>query len=68
MERLHGWAPPGANVATIPTRSFENCDFVGGLTLDGFVEPMLLDGPIAGVWFLAWMIEALRAFLLNMSD
>ena len=29
--------------------------FVGGLTLTGFVAPMLLDGPMDGESFLAWV-------------
>jgi hypothetical protein len=40
----------------------ENRDFVGGLTLDGFVAPTLLDGPMDAVWFLAWIIELFALF------
>ncbi len=33
--------------------------FVGGLTLNGFIAPMLLDGPMDGECFLAWVEQML---------
>ena len=41
--------------------------FVGGLTLAGFVAPMLLDGPMDGECFLAW-IEQMLAPTLRQDD
>lgn len=37
--------------------------FVGGLTLTGFVAPMLLDGPMDGECFLAWVKQMLAPTL-----
>jgi hypothetical protein len=33
--------------------------FVGGLTLNGFIAPMLLDAPMDGQCFLAWIEQML---------
>ena len=41
--------------------------FVGGLTLTGFVAPMLLDGPMNGECFLAW-VEQMLAPTLQPGD
>jgi len=39
--------------AAIPHGHWKTITFVGGLTLTGFVAPMLLDGPMNGECFLA---------------
>jgi len=53
MARLRGWAPKGERCrAAIPHGHWKTITFVGGLTLDGFVAPMLLDGPMDGECFL----------------
>src|ERR1700710_2596186 len=45
MARLRGWAPKGERCrAAIPHGHWKTVTFVGGLTLTGFVAPMLLDG------------------------
>jgi len=68
MARLRGWAPKGERCrATIPHGHWKTITFVGGLTLEGFVAPMLLDGPMDGECFLAW-IEQMLAPALRAGD
>jgi len=60
MARLRGWAPKGERCrAAIPHGHWKTITFVGGLRLDGFVAPMLLDGPMDGECFLAWVEQML---------
>jgi transposase len=60
MARLRGWAPKGERCrAAIPHGHWKTVTFVGGLTLTGFVAPMLLDGPMDGECFLAWVEQML---------
>lgn len=64
MARLRGWAPKGERCrAAIPHGHWKTITFVGGLTLDGFVAPMLLDGPMDGECFLAWAEQMLAPTL-----
>jgi transposase len=68
MARLRGWAPKGERCrAAIPHGHWKTITFVGGLTLTGFVAPMLLDGPMDGESFLAW-IEQMLAPTLRPGD
>ena len=68
MARLRGWAPKGQRCrAAIPHGHWKTVTFVGGLTLTGFVAPMLLDGPMDGVCFLAW-VEQMLAPTLRPGD
>ena len=56
MARLRGWAPKGERcLAAIPHGLWKTITFAGGLTLSGFVAPMLLDGPMDGECFRAWV-------------
>jgi transposase len=68
MARLRGWAPKGERCcAAIPHGHWKTITFVGGLTLGGFVAPMLLDGPMDGASFLAW-VEQMLAPTLRAGD
>ena len=64
MARLRGWAPKGQRCrAAIPHGHWKTVTFVGGLTLAGFIAPMLLDGPIDGESFRAWCEQMLAPLL-----
>ncbi len=64
MARLRGWAPKGQRCrAAIPHGHWKTITFVGGLTLNGFVAPMLLDGPMDGEVFRAWCEQMLAPAL-----
>ena len=68
MARLRGWAPKGERCrASIPHGHWKTITFVGALTLSGFVAPMLLDGPMDGECFLAW-VEQMLVPALNKGD
>lgn len=68
MARLRGWAKKGERCrAAIPHGHWKTITFVGGLTLSGVIAPMLLDGPMNGECFLAW-IEQMLAPLLKPGD
>ena len=64
MARVRGWAPKGQRCgAAIPHGHWKTITFVGGLTLGGFVAPMLLDGPMNGECFRAWVEQMLALAL-----
>ena len=64
MARLRGWAPRGERCrASIPHGHWKTITFVGGLTLKGFIAPMLLDAPMDGECFLAWVEQMLAPTL-----
>lgn len=68
MARLRGWALEGERChATIPHGHWKTITFVGGLTLAGVIAPMLLDGPMNGECFRAW-VEQMLAPLLKPGD
>ena len=68
MARLRGWARKGERCkAAIPHGHWKTITFVGGLTLDGFIAPMLLDGPMDGECFRAW-VEQMLAPVLRPGD
>ena len=68
MARLRGWATRGERCrASVPHGHWKTITFVGALTLEGYVAPMLLDGPMNGECFLAW-VEQMLVPTLNEGD
>jgi len=64
MARLRGWAPKDKRChAAIPHGHWKTVTFVGGLTLGGFIAPMVLDGPMDGDIFQAWCEQMLAPSL-----
>lgn len=60
MARLRGWAPKGERCrAAIPHGHWKTTTFTAGLRLNGIVAPMLLDGPMNGDAFLAYVEQVL---------
>jgi transposase len=60
MARRYGRAPRGERVrAAIPHGHWKTTTFVAGLRLAGMVAPMVLDGPINGEWFRAYVRQVL---------
>ena len=60
MARLYGRAPRGERCrAPVPHGHWKTTTFVGGLTLDGVVAPMTLDGAMTGAAFLAYVEQVL---------
>ena len=64
MARLHGRAPRGLRLrASIPHGHWKTTTFVGALRLSGMTAPMVLDGPMNGAWFLAYVQQVLSPTL-----
>lgn len=60
MARLRGRAPKGERLrAAIPHGHWKTTTFIGGLRLHGLTAPMVLDGPVNGVWFQAYVDQVL---------
>jgi transposase len=60
MARLRGRAPKGERLrAAVPHGHWKTTTFIGGLRLSGLTAPMVLDGPINGAWFQAYVDEVL---------
>ena len=60
MARLRGRAPRGQRLrAGVPHGHWKTTTFVGALRLTGMTAPMVLDGPMTGVWFLAYVEQVL---------
>lgn len=60
MARLRGWAPRGERCrAALPHGHWKTTTFTAGLRLDGVAAPMLLDGPMHGAAFLAYVEQVL---------
>ena len=56
MARLRGRAPKGERLrAGIPHGHWKTTTFIGALRFSGLTAPMVLDGPINGVWFQAYI-------------
>lgn len=64
MARLRGRAPRGERCrAGVPHGHWKTTTFVGALRLEGITAPMVLDGPMHGAAFLAWVEQALAPTL-----
>lgn len=60
MARLHGRAPRGKRLrAGVPHGHWKTTTFVGALRLSGMTAPMVLDGPMTGAWFSAYVEQVL---------
>ena len=60
MARLRGRAPKGERcIAAIPYGHWLTTTFTAGLRQDGLIAPMLLDGPMDGAAFLAYVEQVL---------
>jgi transposase len=60
MARRHGRAPRGQRLKlSVPHGHWKTTTFVGGLRLGGMTAPMVLDGPMTGGWFLAYVEQVL---------
>jgi transposase len=60
MARLRGRAPRGERLrAGVPHGHWKTTTFVAGLRLDGIIAPMVLDGPIDGDAFRAYVHQVL---------
>ena len=60
MARKRGRAPKGERLrVAIPHGHWKTTTFVAGLRLSGMVAPLVLDGPINGVNFLAYVEQIL---------
>lgn len=60
MARTHGRAPRGQRLrAAIPHGHWKTTTFVAGLRTSGMVAPMVLDGPINGEFFQAYVDQVL---------
>ena len=64
MARLRGRSLRGSRcLAAIPHGHWKTTTFVGGLRLDGMTAPVVLDGPMDGPAFLAWIEQVLAPTL-----
>ena len=60
MARRHGRAPRGQRLrSSVPHGHWKTTTFVGALRLSGMTAPMVLDGPMTGAWFLAYVEQVL---------
>lgn len=60
MTRTRGWAPRGDELITrVPHGHWKTLTFLAGLRHDRIVAPLVLDGPINGAVFTAWVEQSL---------
>jgi transposase len=60
MARRYGRCPRGQRLdGPIPHGHWKSTTFVGGLTSRGFIAPYVLDGPMNGAVFKAWVEQML---------
>ena len=64
MARLHGRSPMGERLRmAVPHGHWHTTTFIGGFRLSGMTAPLVLDGPMTGEWFAAWVKQALAPTL-----
>jgi transposase len=64
MARLRGWARRGERCrSSVPHGHWKTTTFVGALRLEGMTAPMVLDGPMTGRAFLAYVLQNLAPTL-----
>ena len=64
MARRYGRAPRGRRLrSSVPHGHWKTTTFVGALRLSGMTAPMVLDGPMNGAWFLAYVQQVLAPTL-----
>jgi len=60
MTRTHGWGDRGKPlIAKVPHRHWKTLTFIAGPRHDGIVAPCVIDGPINGDSFTAWVEQFL---------
>ncbi len=60
MTRTGGWCPRGQPyLAKVPHGHWKTLTFLAGLRHDRIIAPLVLDGPINGATFTAWVKQAL---------
>ncbi|ATE64731.1 hypothetical protein COO09_15855 [Rhizorhabdus dicambivorans] len=60
MTRTHGWGDRGRPlIAKVPHGHWKTLTFIAGLRHDGIVAPCVIDGPINGDSFTAWVEQFL---------
>ena len=68
MTRTHGRAPRGQRlIGRVPHGRWATMTFLAGLRADGIIAPCVIDGPINGPLFLAWVAQFLVP-TLNVGD
>jgi transposase len=64
MTRTHGRALRGQRlIGHVPHGRWTTMTFLAGLRVDGIVAPCVIDGPINGPIFLAWVVQFLAPTL-----
>lgn len=64
MARRYGRAPRGERLRmAVPHGHWMTTTFVGGLRLSGMTAPLVIDGPMTGAWFEAWVAQVLAPTL-----
>ena len=68
MTRVRGWSPRGQPLFDkVPHGHWKTLTFLAGLRRTGVVAPLVLDGPINGLAFTAW-VEQFLAPTLSTGD
>jgi len=68
MARLYGWGPKGERlIDAVPAGHWKTTTFVAGLRHDGVIAPFVLDGPMTGEMFRAY-VEQMLAPALSPGD